>query len=258
MKIVYCVAVTLLLFLILTPSRTFAVGVELIAPSQISDQPFNVSATIVGASLGQNYVRVDLFKDGTTEYFGETFNGSSWVGGSDGKMYFPVLIASSQAQVTIQARIGNPSNVKYQGSGLYKLRVRRYTASGSMAANDTYTPVDISINYSLPTLTPTQSAPTNSPRTVTLAPTKESAPQPAITVTAEEIEDSDGDTRSYPTAVLGMHQERYQKVTPTKPSPVVSGDNKNDLLPIIFLLAGGGFIASCGILMYRNWRLKGI
>ncbi|MBP6882340.1 MAG: hypothetical protein KBC15_02165 [Candidatus Levybacteria bacterium] len=244
-----------LLLLVVGPQSIFAVGLEFSAPSQITDQPFSVDAVISGASFGQNYVRVDLYKDGTTEYFAETFNGSSWVDGSDGRLYLPVHIASNQAQITIQARVGNPSSSKYQGSGSYKLRVRRYTASGSVAANDSYVPLDIAINYIFPTPTSTQITPSSTPRVVTATPVKASSTL-AVATLSEEVDKEEIVTRTYPTAVLGIDHERDLIVTPTRSVSQVSGDDKIDLLPAIFFLAGGGFIASCGILIYRNWRLK--
>lgn len=238
------------------------------APSQITDQSFPVEVTISGASSGQNYIRVDLYKDQTSNYFGETFNGSAWEDGSDGQMYFPILIASSQAQVTVDARLGNPSRSKYLGSGSYKLKVRRYTASGAVAGSDTVTPLDVHINYSPPTST---SEPTKVPApTKVLTPSKTPTPtKSSLTAKLEAIsvgptygksvllsKDSlpDEDDRMYPTAVLGENDKVIKKASPES---IVSGENEAsniDYLPIILLLAGGAFVAICAIIMYRNWR----
>lgn len=46
--------------------------------------------------------------------------------------------------------MGSPSSTEYPGSGTYKIKVRRYTSSGSLASSDTQTPQDITINHSSP------------------------------------------------------------------------------------------------------------
>ena len=64
----------------------------------------------------RNYLRVDLFKDGSFNYFGETFNGSDWYKGSDGKSYFPISIDSSKiATASVQTEVGSPSSRNFQG-----------------------------------------------------------------------------------------------------------------------------------------------
>src|SRR5258706_6771329 len=114
-------------------------------PSSISSDMFNVDVLVTGAGNGTNYLRVDLYKDGTTNYFGETYNGSDWYSASTGTSYFPVQIQNSSGSATVQAQLGNPTVTNYPGPGSYKLKIRRYTSSGSQSANDTQTPVDIQI-----------------------------------------------------------------------------------------------------------------
>jgi len=157
-------------------------------PSTISSDPFNVSVSIVGAGAGTNYLRVDLFQTETTNYFGETFNNTSWYGGSDGTQYFPVAISSgTAAPATFQGRVGSPDGGKYVGPGMYKLKIRRYTSSGSQA-NDQQTPVDINITIPTPAPTPTS--------TPTSTPTPTSAPPTEATYKINDVKDQDGNTLS--------------------------------------------------------------
>ena len=53
-------------------------------PEEIGNDEFEVTVLVEGARKGNNYLRVDLFQEGTIKYFGETFNGSDWYGGSTG------------------------------------------------------------------------------------------------------------------------------------------------------------------------------
>src|SRR3989304_5438603 len=94
-------AITILLaflFFIISASifnPVFAVTVSITNfSSTINDQPFTVTASVSGANAGTNYIRTDLYKEGTQNYFGQTYNGSDWYGGSDGKQYFPISIES--------------------------------------------------------------------------------------------------------------------------------------------------------------------
>jgi len=153
--------------------------------------PYQVNASVSGAVNATNYLRIDLYKDGTTNYFGETYNGSDWYGGSDGKSYFPVQILNASASATITFQIGNPSNTNYPGPGSYKLKIRRYTSSGSASSNDSITPADVQINYIFPTPTPTPSptptpTPTDPPTPVP-TPTKTPTPTPTKTPTPTPI-----------------------------------------------------------------------
>lgn len=154
-------------------------------PPAITDQPFSLDVSVSGASAGTNYLRIDLYKEGTTNYFGETYVNSGWYRGSGGKMYFPITIVSKQTwSGSIQGRVGNPTLTEFPETGIYKLRIRRYTNSGNQASSDKQTPQDINItlvqtspsisptpspvsSLSAQTPTPTfQTYPTNSPQTL--------------------------------------------------------------------------------------------
>ena len=145
-------------------------------PSIIGSDPFYLDVSITSASSGTNYLRVDFYKEGTTKYFGETFNDSSWYSGSDGKQYFPVTISGNSATANFQSRVGNPSSTEFDGQGQYRLRVRRYTASGNYnSAEANAGSVLVLISLPTPTATPT---PTVTP-TPTPTPTATPTPTPA-------------------------------------------------------------------------------
>lgn len=129
-------------------------------PSTITDESFTINVSVSGASAGTNYLRIDLYKENTTNYFGETYNNTSWYGGSTGTQYFPITIVSGQTwSGTVQGKVGTPTSTEYLGSGAYKLKIRRYTSSGSPTSNDQQTPQDITINIS-------SSSPSPSPSTI--------------------------------------------------------------------------------------------
>lgn len=200
------------LIAIIFPKKALAVSVNINNyPSTITESEiFNVDVIVTGATNATNYLRIDLFKDGTTNYFGDTFNGLTWYNGSTGLNYHPIQIENSSGSATLQGKIGTPSASFYTGPGNYKLKVRRYTSSGSVASSDTQTPVNIQIitdqKTPTPTLTPT-ATPTEIP-IETIAPTITPSPTPIPTPLASPK----------PTATAG---------TPTK-KPNHDEDEDND------------------------------
>lgn len=260
------------LFLTFSRSDTvFAVTLSLSdTPSSISSDPFSVKATVVGAGAGTNYLRIDIYKEGSSNYFGETHSGSTWYVGSDGKQYFPITIVSgTEWSGAIQGRIGTPSLSDYDGTGSYRLRVRRYTASGNPATdNDNSVPITIlyPTQTPIPTNTPTPTdipMPTKTPTPVpTGTPTKTPTPGPTekvvSTIPVKSL--SPMMTASLtPKHILGNSTKsallKVSTMTPTqkpKTSVRVQGIQKQqDFLPLIFITAGFLLLASCAILTFQ-------
>jgi hypothetical protein len=152
------------------------------SPTSISSDPFTLDVSVDGADPSTNYLRIDLYKKDTANYFGETFTGSDWYGGSEGIKYFPIDISKEgTASGSVRGRIGSPDSKEYIGPGQYKLRIRRYTKSGSPATNDKQNPVDLEIT--VPTPSPTYTPTVTSVPTPTRTPTATSAPTPTKTPT---------------------------------------------------------------------------
>lgn len=227
-------------------------------PSLISIDSFSVTASISGAATGTNYLRVDLYKDGTTNYFGETYNGSDWYNGSDGLQYLSIpVLKGSTASATVQGRVGNPNSTDFTENGLYKLKLRRYTNSGSYASTDMVSPVDVQIviptptSTLIPTLAPTLS-PTASPtRLPTLIPTKILFATITPTITNENSEISSASPE-----ILGessLSADLSPTLIPSKTVKTLS--NSQDNLPKILIGLGMIFLISCGILIFRKHSL---
>lgn len=258
----FTVLIEFIVLICVLTTQTFAVSISLLDyPTTINDGPFTVTASISGATTGTNYLKIDLFKDTTTNYFGETFNGSDWYGGSAYSQYLPITVQSGVSWIgQIQGRIASPTATQYDGSGSYKLRVRRYTGSGGYTATEANNgAVLVSIN--LPTLTPTPTnppIPTNTP-IPTLVPTikNTSTPIPKLFPTNKIISSiSLSATNSAATneGVLGMAEltSNDVSITPTaKPQGKVLDLGK-------ILIVGGVILLCipCGILLYKKYRTE--
>jgi hypothetical protein len=242
--------VAFLLFFKLGIFSVFAVSVSISNfPETITTDPVTFNASILGASSGTNYLRVDFYKEGTSNYFGETFNGGDWYSGSDGKQYFPITIIDSKstASASIKARIGAPNNTEYTGQGTYKMRIRRYTASGSLGSEDPIlSAVNIVIN--IPTNTPTQT-PTPTPMpTLTNTPTVTLKPSftPTITKSISKTPTPTEELKESKIAVLGETTDVSNSYPKKDENKVRSNIN---ILPVIFILIGIVFLILCVILV---------
>lgn len=255
--IVKVLLVLVLLFTtgLLVPTDIYAVTISVgDYPLSISSNIFSLTATVSGATNATNYLRVDLYKDGTTNYFGETYNGSDWYGGSDGKSYFPIQIQNSSGSAILQAQLGNPNISDYPGQGSYKLKIRRYTASGSQSQNDQQTSIDIQITYvaPTPTLDPTPSPTPVITSTPTLIPTPTKIPMPIPTKSPTPTS-----TSSQTPEILGE-----STIGPT-PSPLVTFSPENKIqgkfpiVAVIFIGLGVILVGISGIIFFNGRKNLG-
>ncbi len=182
----------LFLLLFLFPNPAHAVTTTIIqTPASISNTLFSISVTITGAKAGKNYLRADIFKEGSTEYAGETHNGQEWYSDEDGTKYAPIDIISSETQLaTLSARLTTiPTTWSSENS--FFLRIRRYTASGSYTSSEAdASAIPISIQF-----------PTNTP-----SPPPTNTPSPIPTPTTEVIIDNIFITEAFTTPESGQQE----------------------------------------------------
>ncbi|MEK9201231.1 MAG: hypothetical protein AAB909_04645 [Patescibacteria group bacterium] len=239
------------LILLFSTSPALAVTLTLSnTPSSIDLNQFSFSVFVDGPSDGTNYLRADLFKEGSTNYFGETFNGTDWHSDSTGTNYLPVTIQSSTGSAQLTARIGAPSQSEYPGPGQYKLRVRRYTSSGNPASGDEQNIVDVAITYSQPTPTSQPaSTPTNTPVPITPTPKPTNTPKPSTTPKPTST-----NTPTSTPAVLGSTTE--PSLIPTSTPVIRSTHNPqpttNNYLAYAIIGLGAIMLGSSGFLFLKD------
>lgn len=258
----------LLLFLfIFSTNKALAVSINISNhPSSIGSDPFSLDVAVLGANPGTNYLRIDLFKDGTSNYFGETFNGSGWMSSSNGTDYFPITItdSSATASATIQGRIGSPSAGDYIGPGPYKLKIRRYTSSSSYSFSD-LVDVNITLSTPTPTLTPTPEStttpsPTNTPtptptKTPTPVPTKTPTPKPTATQNSNTISSIAANLEISGTPegiVLGINETSTESPSPTPGGPLIMAERKQPILGYILIGLGILFLFGSVVILLKQ------
>lgn len=163
-----------LAFLFLFPRITLAANITLSESNrtEITDtnQEYQIKVVIsINASDGTiYYLRGVFYKEGSNDYCGFTWNGSSWFSGpystsENWKNFLKVEIASSSAVTILKAKI-DPDDNGCKQSGSYRFKVQRFTQSGS-STFDTQNEQSLNINIPLATLTPTNTPhPTSTPK----------------------------------------------------------------------------------------------
>lgn len=245
------------------PQKVYAVSVSITSfPATITQDMFNITASISGAGNGTNYLRVDIYKDGTTNYFGETFNGTDLYSGSDYHSYLPITISGSSWNGIVQGNLGSPSSTQYDGTGIYRLRLRRYTSGGSVTSSEadassivitivTPTPSPTPIPTAAPTATPINTVmPTNKPTV-----TSTTKPSPTITVRPDIT-----NMVSTPDALLASGEGILGTSISAQPTLVKAIDEKKiqsgNFLALLLIVGGILVLASCGILWYHVIKEK--
>lgn len=156
MKIVEPVLVALFLIFIFTKVALAVTSVTDV-PTTLSDSE-ELTANVTLSGLGKStlyYLKGDFVKEGTTNYFGQTWNGSAWVKtGSDKTNYLAVTTdEAGQWSGSVKAK-PDLSDSGFSGSGVYLFKIGRYTVNST--SPDWSGPFNVQINStSVPTATPT-------------------------------------------------------------------------------------------------------
>ncbi len=236
-------------FFLITAKSAYAVTVTITEyPPTITEDPFTIKVSISGASPATNYLRIDLYKEGTTNYFGETFNNSDWNSGSSYNQYLPITIDSSKTwSGEVQARTGSPSLTQYDWQGSYRMRVRRYTSSGGTNATEANnSSIEISINIPQPSPSPTPfPSPTPSPTQSSTVSTSTKSPTPTPKTTTILSKSPTPVPEKDSTSVLGEKTLNLPSPNPTpspSSSPSPSPSQSLSKTKIASMLVGSGAI----------------
>lgn len=259
--------VVFLLVFLLFPRISFAAAPQITAyPSgDISlNQSFTVSATMSGLTKNAVYrMRIVLAPQGTSNYFGSTWNGISWYNGTPSPIDYTNFLSITTDGTgawygDMQGEVDADDPNFTTGSGTYDLKVGRYTQTGSSATWSNIISVTIvlpptatSTPIPPPTNTPTPIIPTARPiATATSQPMNSPTHSadsgfstPTIVITS--------DISSFG-AILGTSSARSPTIE-NKPTLVAAEADHKEVtiqwIPIMIIIAGFGLLGSCGILI---------
>lgn len=157
-----------LFFLFFEVSPAFAEFTFTIPKTTISSDE-EIETTVNLSLQGQNnkiyYLEGAFKKEGSSNYFGLTWNDSSWVKYSASNFTTLKSITTDQAgkwNGIVKVKIDKDSSL-FSGDGTYTLRMKRFTSGGSNFLADNSIALVISSPVSPPTPTPTSPTPTPTP-----------------------------------------------------------------------------------------------
>lgn len=268
-KILSFPLIAFLAIFLFSPKSVFAVSVTISnTPATISEESFSVNVQISGAqAITTNYLRVDLYTPGTTNYFGYTFNGSNWYSGSDHTQFFMISIDDEGSwEGTVQGKV-DLSSSKFKGSGDYNLKVRRYTAGGGYTWSNEV-PLVITSSTSTPTstLTPTPTPTTKPTPTPTPKPAATAKPNPSPTTKPTILtQTTPGKT---PTSVVGeilgeekiateslvATEEGAPQLTASPTPEIVAGWREKIYPKALFIFGGLTLLSGSIIFLWKKRR----
>lgn len=232
--------------------------------SLFGDEEVTVTASASGFTNEETiYVKGAFYQEGSTNYFGYTKNGESWIKNGDSTLsQKSIKIGEWDGSVVVKSDF---SDSGYSGEGGYKFKIGfYYTTSGGNLSSVNWSDNNLDINLNepdptptpAPTLTPTSTpVPASTPtKTPTLTPTKTVIPTPSHTPTPT-LKPSVSPTpkKVLPTSILGESTQSGSIVSPTnKPSNKVISTNNN--LQKVLMGVGIVFITICAILTFQAYK----
>ncbi len=175
-----------LCFFIVFPSHVLAARSMTITSDKTSlfgDEEMTITASASGFSPGETiYIKGAFYQEESTNYFGYTKNGDSWIKNGD--------TSTSQRSIVVDSWDGNLSvksdfvDSGYKGEGEYKAKVGfYYMTSGGNLSSVNWTSNNVTVSLNEPDPTPT-STPTSTPTPQpTATPTPTPTPKPTATPT---------------------------------------------------------------------------
>lgn len=215
-----------------------------------------ITASVSGFTDGELiYIKGAFYQDGSTNYFGYTKNGDSWIKNGDSTIsQKQIKIGDWDNKIVVESDFLDSG---YKGESGYKFKVGFYyiTSGGNLSSvNWSSNSIDINLNEPDPTLTPTSastSSPQNSP-TSNPTPTKSPTPTPKPSTPVSSVSFNNGSSEE---AVLGDSSEsatlspssNSSGTKTSKGKEIVFSSRENNIGKTLIIL-GFVFILACGIL----------
>lgn len=244
-------------FLFVCPYPAFAVMTMSFSglPSSINqDEEFTIQTSLSGASNNPTtyYFRAAFYVDGTTQYFGYTYNNQGvWNNSpSDYKQFYQIntgTTGSFSGPIKVKADL---LNNYFKGSGEYQFKIGRYTEGGSGPTwSDPLATTIIGPTPIPPTATPTPQStptlePTSSPIPTTLSrptnlPKSTATPTSPVLADAIKVEEDTGleNNPTIPPLMTDAPKEPVQMTTEEKLRPFI---------PAVLIFTGAILMLACG------------
>ena len=250
-----------LCFFIVFPSHVLAARSMTITSDKTSlfgDEEMTITASASGFSPGETiYIKGAFYQEESTNYFGYTKNGDSWIKNGD--------TSTSQRSIVVDSWDGNLSvksdfvDSGYKGEGEYKAKVGfYYMTSGGNLSSVNWTSNNVTVSLNEPDPTPT-STPTSTPTpqpTATPTPTPTPKPTATPTPTPPAKQDLAPQGTPTPTPTATEIPEETLEVTPMVLGETVESEPSWKPIVISMLLVATGLAILAGLYTWKIAREK--
>ena len=244
------------LFLFATPveaSRSLSITSD--KSSLFGDEEMLITASPSGfATTEAVFIKGAFYQDGSTNYFGLTKNGDTWIkNGDSSQNQLQVKIGDWDGGVRVKCDFGDSG---YKGEGDYKLKLGfYYTTSNGTLSSINWSSNVLTVSVSEPDPTPTVTPqPTTTPTvaptktaTPTAIPIKTSTPTPKPTA-SPTVSPEESSSSSLSGEVLGLEFD-----SPTPPSTNSKTGNKSNIFALVLIGLGIIFV---GLSLYLGTKYK--
>ena len=237
-----------------TPSPTSNKSTFLITSTSDSTEgntPIAISVSITNLHANTQYfLKGAFFKDGSTNYFGQSLVSGNWV--KENVSYTSQLPITADAQGNWQGEIKlipDFSDSGFTGTGTYQVKVGRYTAAGSGPTWSNQIPLTIIAPDPTQTSNPSPSQPSN-----TTVNTSTNAHNPSSSTNKPSAPSSTSPVKIASLSALPRHEATVEGIATTSGIPLYEeGEKKED---IQWILVGVGIVCILAALGYTLFHQK--
>ena len=280
--------ITALFFLTLVPKTWAATISHSTNKSEVGineDIELETNLTIQAGDGNEYFLRGVIYKPGSNNYCGFTWNGTGWFSGpystqEQWKNFQKISITNNSWNGKVKIKI-DQEDKGCKDSGAYKVKIQRFTLSGAGTFDDqNETSLYITVPTSTPTITPTQAntptpkitkAPTQTPTLKTSATTNKNTTETVVLKSTMSDEENIAKTKE----ILGsknVYENKTKSTVTPKNLKVLKSSTTSTRAPkepsieedkttgdktksSTFIYIGGFcLIMSCGILLYQTYR----
>lgn len=226
------------------------------------DSSFNIVATMSGLTNNAIYrLRIVFAPSGTFNYFGSTWNGTSWYNGTPSPITYSNFFTATMDGTgawggTLQGKVESDDSNFTTGGGTYDVKVGRYTQTGSTATWSNIVAVTLNVP---PTPTPTNTPTPTPSKSPTATPTPSPTPTPVVSITVTSVASATATpVASVSSEILGESTSTLPGAFVFSPTPFskeketkVLGINQSTMPMVLLGLGISLILASCGILAFK-------
>ncbi len=222
--------------------------------SLFGDEEMSLNATLSGFTSGETiYVKGAFYQDGTSNYFGYTKNGDSWVkNGSSTTSQRQVKVGDWDGNLIVKSDFTDSG---FKGEGDYQFKVGfYYVTTGGNLSSVNWSTNNIALNINEPDPTPSPS-PSPAASTSTIAVAKSPTPSPSA---SNVLKISPSPKTSSPEVLSASEEVNISQSIKASPSSSPKVENEDEQIPKVagVLILMSLFLFGISLSLYFWYRKR--